>query len=410
MSTSHAPVTRFVGLDVHKRSVMVAAVDAQQQVVLRPLRLSWDRFALWSQQHLQPGDAVVLEATTNAWHLYDQLHPSVASVTVANPALIKWISAASIKTDSHDTLKLARLLAAGLIPAVWVPPPPVRQLRALVSHRQRLIRQRTQARNRLHSLLHRHNFATPEGPLFAAAQREWWQQLPLAPLEQLLVSQDLQLLDAVEPLLAQVEQQLCLESVSALWVAQVPFLVQHTGIGVLTAMIVLAAIGDVARFAHAQQVVGYAGLGAAVHDSADTHRGGHITKQGRRELRAALVEAAWVAVRHNAHWKARFESLERHLSKEKAIVAVARQLLVAVWHTWHDREADQYGDATAIARKMLTWAEQGGRAMRQGRTATQFVRLQLEQLGIGQDLSELQYGSHTYQLPPAASLKCADVR
>ena len=281
MSTSNVPITRFVGLDVHKRSVMVGVVDVHQQVVLRPRRLSWDEFAIWQQQHLHPTDAVVLEATTNAWHLYDQLVPLVASVAVANPLLIKWISAANIKTDGHDTLKLARLLAAGMIPTVWVPPEPVRQLRALVSHRRRLICQRTQARNRLHSLLHRHNLTPPEGELFATAQRDWWKQLTLEPLEPLLVIQDLQLLDSVAPWLEQVEQQLCLESVHDPWAMQVPYLVQQTGIGVLTAMILLAAIGDITRFPHAQQLVGYAGLGTRVHDSADTHRSDGITKQGR---------------------------------------------------------------------------------------------------------------------------------
>jgi transposase len=410
MSTSNVSVTRYIGLDVHKRSVMVGAVDAQQQVVLRPFRLSWGEFELWQHQHLQPTDAVVLESTTNAWHLYDQLVPSVAAVTVANPLLVKWISSARIKTDGHDTLKLARLLAAGMIPAVWVPPEPVRQLRALVSHRRRLIQQRTQARNRLHSVLHRHNLLPPEGALFAAAQRAWWSQLPLEPLEQLLVAQDLQLLDSVEPLIAQVEQQVCLESVKEPWATQVPYLVQQTGIGVLTAMILLAAIGDITRFPHAPLLVGYAGLGAAVHDSADTHRGGGITKQGRREVRAAMVEAAWVAVIHSAYWKARYEHLCRHLSKEKAIVAIARQMLVVVWHTWHDHEVDQHTDAITIARKLMTWAEQGGKAMRHGLTATQFVRLQLDRVGVGQDLTELRHGSHTFTLPPAGSVKVADVR
>ncbi len=410
MSTSNVSVTRFVGLDVHKRSVMVGAVDAHQQVVLRPHRLSWDEFEIWRHQHLYPTDAVVLEATTNAWHLYDQLVPLVASVTVANPLLIKWISSANIKTDGHDTLKLARLLAAGLIPAVWVPPEPVRQLRAIVSHRRRLIRQRTQARNRLHSLLHRHNIAPPEGELFAVAQRDWWKQLALESLEKLLVTQDLQLLDSVEPLLEQVEQQLCLESVQEPWARQVPYLVQQTGIGVLTAMLLLAAIGDITRFPHAPQLVGYAGLGTRVHDSADTHRSGGITKQGRRDLRAAMVEVAWVAVIHNAYWKARFEKLCRRLSKEKAIVAIARQMLVVVWHVWHDREPDQHTDAVALARKLMTWAEQGGKAMRHGLTTTQFVRLQLDRLGVGQDLIELRYGSHVYSLPAPGSVKIADAR
>ncbi len=410
MSTANIQATRFVGLDVHKRSVTVGAVDAQQNVLLRPRRLSWPEFELWQKQHLQPTDAVVLEATTNAWHLYDQLMPRVASVTVANPLLVQWIGSAQIKTDPHDTLKLARLLAAGLIPVVWVPPEPVRQLRALVSHRRRLIRQRTQARNRLQSVLHRHNIAPPEGDVFGAAQREWWRRLPLAPLEHLLVTQDLQLLDGVEPLIEQVEQQLCLESVQAPWAASVPYLVQQTGIGVLTAMTLLAAIGDITRFPHAQQVVGYAGLGAKVHDSADTHRGGGITKQGRRDLRAAMVEAAWVAVLHNAHWKNRFDHLCRHLSKEKAIVAIARQMLVVVWHVWHDHEPDQHTDAVAIARKLMTWAEQGGKAMHPDLTATQFVRRQLDRLGVGQELTELKYGSHVYPLPPAGSVKAPDAR
>jgi transposase len=409
MSTSNVQVARFVGLDVHKRSVVVGAVDAQQQIVLRPLRLSWGEFETWQQQHLHATDAVVLEATTNAWHLYDQLAPHVASVTVANPLLIKWISSAAIKTDGHDTLKLARLLAAGLMPAVWVPPEPVRQLRALVSHRQRLIRQRTQARNRLHSVLHRHNVAPPEGELFATTQRAWWMELPLEPLEKLLVTQDLRLLDSLHPFVEEVERQLCLESVQEPWAPHLPFLVQQTGIGVLTAMVLLAAIGDITRFPDAPHLVGYAGLGARVHDSADTHHGGGITKQGRRDLRAALVEAAWVAVIHNAHWKTRFEHLCHHLSKEKAIVAIARQILVVVWHTWHDREVDQHTDAATIARKMMTWAEQGGKAMHPDLSATQFVRLQLNRLAIGQDLIELHYGSHIYSLPPAGSVKATTV-
>ena len=92
---------------------------------------------------MQSTDAVVLEASVNAWQLYDQVVPLVASVTIAHPLLVKAISAASVKTDARDSTTLARLLAAGLIPAVWVPPPHVRDLRMLLAHRQRLVRQRT---------------------------------------------------------------------------------------------------------------------------------------------------------------------------------------------------------------------------------------------------------------------------
>jgi transposase len=363
------------------------------------MRLGWDEFEQWRLSHLYPTDAVVLESTANAWHLYDQINPSVASVTVANPLLIQWISSANIKTDAQDAIKLARLLAAGMVPRVWVPPEPVRQLRGLVSHRQRLIRQRTQARNRLHSVLQRHNVSPPEGELFGTAHRDWWNSLQLEPLEQLLVTQDLQILDHLVPLIEQVEQRLYRESFCEPWKPHTPYLIQQTGIGVLTAMILLAAIGDIERFSRAPQLVGYAGLGARVHDSADKHRGGGITKQGRRDLRGAMVEAAWVAVIHNAHWKARFDHLCKHLSKEQAITAIARQMLVVVWHVWHDHESDQHTDAVTVARKMMTWAREGGKVMREGMPSAQFVRQQLDLLGIGQELSEVKYSGQTRKLP-----------
>lgn len=222
--------------------------------------------------------------------------------------------------------------------------------------------------------------------------------------------QDLQLLDAVAPLIEQVEHQLSLESVTEPWATQVPYLLQQTGIGVLTAMILFAAIGDIQRFSQAAKLVGYAGLGTTVHDSADTQHHGGITKQGRRDLRAAMVEAAWTAVTHNLYWKARYEHLCRHVSKEKAIVAIVRQMLVVVWHVWHDREPVQHTDAATIAHKMMSWAEQGGKTMRQGLTALQFVRLQPDRLNIGQDLTVWRYGGHLYKLPSASSAKVADAR
>ena len=142
--TTVSPPTRFVALDIHRKYLVIGAVDPQQQVVLTPRRFGFEAFSDWAKTHLGPSDAVVLEATSNAWLLYDQLEPLVGSVTVAHPLAVKLIAAARVKTDARDTIKLADLLAANLVPAVWVPPVPVRELRALVSHRKRLVNQRTQ--------------------------------------------------------------------------------------------------------------------------------------------------------------------------------------------------------------------------------------------------------------------------
>ncbi len=222
----------------------VGAVDAQQHVVLAPRRFSFEAFAEWAPPHLTHADAVVLEATSNAWLLYDQLQPLVAEVVVAHPQAVKLIAAARVKTDSRDTIKLASLLAANLIPAVWVPPQEVRELRALVTHRNRLVKQRTQAANRLHSVLQRQNIAPPPGIPFAVHQREWWLTLDLPPAEKLRVQQDLSLYQT----LARPEHG----GRGGTWAAfaplirgcaQVPFLVQLPGLGVLSAMRILAAIG-----------------------------------------------------------------------------------------------------------------------------------------------------------------------
>jgi transposase len=122
---------RNVGIDIHKRHVMVAAVDTQQRVVLSPQKVSVERFETWARSHLQPSDSVGLEATTNAWAFHDLLLPIVQSVTVANSHKIRMISASPTKTDKHDAIVLAKLLAAHLLPAVWVPPQAVRNLRRL---------------------------------------------------------------------------------------------------------------------------------------------------------------------------------------------------------------------------------------------------------------------------------------
>jgi transposase len=250
--TTHTSATRFVALDVHRQYLVVGAVDAQQHVVLAPRRFSFEAFAEWAPPHLTHADAVVLEATSNAWLLYDQLQPLVAEVVVAHPQAVKLIAAARVKTDSRDTIKLASLLAANLIPAVWVPPQEVRELRALVTHRNRLVKQRTQAANRLHSVLQRQNIAPPPGIPFAVHQREWWLALDLPLAEKLRVRQDLSLYQTLETLIQESEAELGRLSTCNPWVKQVPFLVQLPGLGVLSAMRLLAAIGEITRFPSAK--------------------------------------------------------------------------------------------------------------------------------------------------------------
>jgi transposase len=114
--------TRYIALDIHKHYAVVAAVDREGEVLLKPRQVTNEQLSDWATGHLFAEDQVVIESTTTAWHVYDLLAPRVAEVKVANPIRIKQIAEARTKTDKRDALTLARLLAANLIPEIWMPP------------------------------------------------------------------------------------------------------------------------------------------------------------------------------------------------------------------------------------------------------------------------------------------------
>lgn len=384
---------RYLAVDLHKAYVVVGGANARQEIVLPPRRMTLDAWPAWAQKHLKKTDALVVEATTNAWDFYDGVVPLVGRAVVANANKVKLIAAARVKTDKVDVLALARLLAADFIPEVWVPPVPVRELRALLAHRQRLIKNQTMLKNHLHSVLHRHHLVPPQGDLFLPAQQAWWAALPLSPTERLHLRHDWTTLATLAPQLAEVETELGRLSTAPPWAEQVPYLLQLPGCGLIIAMTLLAAIGNITRFEDAKHLVGYAGLGPSVHDSGDTHRTGHITKAGRHDLRWAAVEAAWRAVDSHPYWQQTFERLTRRMAKNKAIVVIAHKLLIAVWHVLTQHAADVHAEPQLVATKLMRWSWDLTHEQRGGLTSRQFIRLQLMRLHLGEDLTHLRYGN-----------------
>jgi transposase len=400
MSTAPSTPTRFVGLDVHKHYLIATGVDPAGQVVLGPRRVRLSDLAAWRAQHLSAQDAVVLEMTTNTWQLYDDLAPHVHSVTVVHPPQVALLTRAQVKTDRKAALALAQLHAKGLLPAVWVPPQDVRDRRALLAQRTKFTRLATQAKNRLHAVLHRHHLAPPQGAPFSPERRAWWLALPLSPLERTCLASDLDSLAFAQAQVARLEAAL---TALAAEEARLVLLLQLPGFSLVTALTVLAAIGDIGRFPSPKHLVGYAGLGARVHDSGQLHRSGRITKAGRRDLRAAQVEAAQTAANTHPHWQAELARLEPRLGRNRAIVAIARKLLVAVWYVLTYGQADRFAEPERVARKLLAHAYRLGRSHRPaGQRPAAYVRAQLEQLGLGAELTAVRHGpNRSVPLPPA---------
>jgi len=402
--TTSIPRDRYLAVDLPKHSLVMGGVNPRQAIVLAPRRLDLEDWPAWARTHLTAQDTVVVEATTNAWDFSDQTRPLVGRLQVAHAGKIALIAKTRVKTDNLDVLKLARLSAANLIPEVGVPPQVVRELRNLIAPRRRLTHMHTMTANRLQSLLHRYHFVPPAGELFWDSHRAWWEGLTVSPTERLRMRQDLATLDHLRPQLAEVDVEWARLSTETPWMATVPRLRQLPGFGLLTVMTILGAIGEVTRFETAKQLVGYAGLGASVHDRGQTHRGGHITKPGRKDLRQVLGEAAWTAAQRHPHWKREFEPLTARMAKGKAIVTIARKLLVAVWYVLTKPEPDRYADPHMVGLKFFAWSwkltpEQPG-----GLTRRQFVRYHLMQLGLGNDLTHIVRGGTKRPLAPVAEV------
>lgn len=220
-------------------------------------------------------------------------------------------------------------------------------------------------------------------------------------------------MDYPVPLIREVEAQLAQTSKREHWADQVAFLIQLPDMGLLSAMTILSAIGDITRFPTAKKLVGYSGLGARVHVSGKTRHMGGITKQGRRELRAVMIECAWAAVRNHPAWRARFARLEKRIGGQKAIVAIARKLLVVVWNVLTARAADRQAQAEAVARSLMTWGARHGLAQSLGLSRPQFIRQELDRLGIGHSLHTFPAGILDGQIlqshPQAATIHTGPV-
>jgi len=394
-------IDRYIGIDIHKHYVMVGGQNANQEWILKPRQVQMVHFRSWAEKNLKEGDAVVVEATGSVWDIYDIVAPLVSKTVVANAHKVRQIAEARVKTDKEDIKRLITLLIADIVPEVWVPPTHVRELRSLISFRWRLSKQITMSKNRLHSVVQRFNLNAPEGGLLTDKNRSWWEEQNFSDLTGFQVDRDLEIVANLESQKAAIDQKLAELSNSEPWASDMVYLMQIPGMGLIFSMVVLSAIGDISRFPDPGKLVGYAGLGAGVHISGEKHQEKSITKAGRKELRWALVEAAWVAVRFDPFWKGQYQRLRVRMHPNKAIVAVARRLLVSIWHILTKREPYRHFDEETIAYKMLIWAQAIGEEARNDMTKQQFAKYGLLRLGIGQDLERIVKGGGPRRIAPA---------
>jgi transposase len=380
---------RYLALDIHKHYSIVAGVNFDGQVILEPVRIEHADLETWLEKHIQATDYVVIESTTNAWHIYDLLEPLAEKVLVANPIKMKQIAQARVKTDIRDTFILARMLAANLIPAIWVPPVHVRNLRYLLSQRRHLVGMHTQTVNRMHSVAHRHHLSHPKGKRFNEKNTGWQQDAELSESEKFQLELDMLTKAHLDEQAGKITEKLARMSHEKPWSESMLYLMQLPGFGVITGMTVLAAIGEITRFEDFKKLSSYSGLTPGVEQSGVKNRGKGITKEGRKDLRWAMVEVAQRAVKSDPLWGRRFLELCRRMHRNQAIVVIAHRLLELVWFVLTRKQPYRHFSDERIAYKYLTWAWQVNENDRAGLTRQQFARYYLMRLGIGHDLEKI---------------------
>ena len=351
---------RFVGLDVHAQTIAVAVAESGGEVsglgVIpnRPESVSKLIKRLGKPEQLR----VCYEAGPTGYVLYWQLTRLGVHCEVVAPTLVPVKPGDRVKTDRRDAEKLARCYRAGDLTAVWVPDAQHEALRDLVRAREAAKQDQLRARHRLSKFLLRQGRRAPEGTGPWTGKYLKWVREQVhfeLPAQEATLSDYLHEVDHAAARIGRLEQSMdaAIERIPEKMRAVIQGLQSLRGIAKVSAVSLVAELGEISRFATARQLMGYSGAVSSEHSTGEDVRRGPISKAGNAHLRRIVVEAAW-AYRHRPSigaalarrqgassaqvkeiaWKAQHRLHARYSklsakgkTKQKVVTAVARELL-----------------------------------------------------------------------------------
>lgn len=327
--------TRFIGLDIHKKTASYAIVNRTGEIITSG-KIMMLNLTRWAKEKLSQEDQVIIEATGNSYHVYDQLSPLVGEVQVAHMLGMHDRTCSRKKTDKLDALKLARALASGYTHKIWVPPVEVRGKRELASHRHALATHVVSMRNQLRSLLYRHGLNYIGQDILDKKALEYVESSCLPEISKQQWRSNYRIGQSFLTEIHQFDQEL---AAAALKDEQCLKLMTMPGIKAQAALIITSAIGDIKRFESPKKLASYSGLVPSVIGSGDKVFYGGITKQGRSLLRWIMVEVANAATMTAGSIRDRYHRFRRKGKlHNEAIVAIARYLLEIIWQMLKNNE------------------------------------------------------------------------
>jgi transposase len=327
---------QIVGMDLHRRrSVLVRMAEDGRR--LGTARITNSPAEL-RREIARAGTApqVVLEATYGWYWAADTLAAAGAEVHLAHPLGVKAFGYRRVKNDERDAADLADLLRMGRLPEAWIAPPLVRELRELTRYRHKLVGLRTSCKDQVHGVLAKLGIPVACTDVFGVAGSAWLDGLGLAQPYAGKVTSLRQLIAALGAEVAVLDAVIAgrLAGERGYQVIQ-----QLPGIGPVLAAVIIAEIGEVSRFSTAAQLCSWAGLTPRHYESDVKVTRGHVTKQGSRLLRWALIEAVQRVPAGSVIGQVKQGITERRGGKQArniAKVAAARRLLTLVYYGMRD--------------------------------------------------------------------------
>jgi transposase len=318
--------TIFVGMDVHKKTYSVSAIC--DGVIIKRDTLKAQPGGLIAYLKKQFGTGKIktaYEAGFCGFHLHRSLEVAGIENIVVHAAGIE-TSNSRVKTDKRDSLKIATHLYEGKLRSVYIPTIEKEDNRTVTRLRDTFCKEKSRIGNQIKSLLFLHGLIHADNK--KKVSQKWIKEL--ANLEvtpgvkfsiEMLAKMWLEFDAKIKEIGQEIKKQALKDkTVDAIYQAT-------SGIGETSARVLANELGDLQQFKNERQLFSYIGLTPSEHSSGEHIRQGHITKQGKPIVRKILVQAAWVAIRHDKNLQEIYERIATKCGAKRAIVAVARRLI-----------------------------------------------------------------------------------
>jgi len=323
-----------VGIDLHKDTMTVCVlVRGSGEIAYRKIACkNRDQVEAFFRALPRP-HTVAIEAVGFYRWLWELLEPIVEKLVLCDATQARALAGRRLKTDREDAANVAELLLADRLPLAYAPPLEVQILRDWTRQRNRLSRDHARALHGVKSIMNMNN-RPGSARLDSAGLHRY-----LLAFQALLPERHVKMLWQRQRQLSLLEEELglCEREIARLlqserFAAITRLLFTAPGVGPVVAATTIAEIGDFARFPDGKAIGRYAGLAPRLYNSGDKERHGHISKTGPSDLRWVLQQAAWTAIRCDERIKAQWLKISRTAGKKAAAVAIARKLLVLLWH------------------------------------------------------------------------------